>query len=75
MDKFLEFVVEYFGVFILILIGAAFIWFCFAIAEKSNRNRELTKQKTEYCYSQGMVLVSTDAGPRCADPRTLVKVK
>lgn len=75
MDKFLEFVVEYFGAFILMLLGAAFIWFCFALAEESNRKRELTKQRTEYCYSQGMVLVSTDAGQRCVDPKSLVKVK
>jgi hypothetical protein len=77
MDKFLEFVVDKVfsaGTFLLILAGA-FLFFISSIAEQGEIARKNTQKITEACYSQGMVVVDTDAGERCADPRTLVKVK
>lgn len=75
MDKFLEFIVDNIGTFLFIALAGAFIWLMFAMAESSSQARENTRRLTEACYSQGMVLVATDAGQRCVDPRTLVKVK
>ena len=63
-----------FGMF-MFLLCAGFAVIMVALSNESTRTRELTQQRTAACYSQGLVLVSTDAGPRCADPRTLVKVK
>ena len=75
MDKFLEFFVDHIGSLIFFVFVGLFIWFCFGLAEASSVARENTRKLTEACYSQGLVLVETDAGKRCADPRTLVKVK
>ncbi len=75
MDKFLEFIVDNIGTFLFIAFAGVFIWLMFAMAESSSQARENTRRLTEACYSQGLVLVSTDAGQRCVDPRTLVKVK
>ena len=81
MDKFLEFVVDKVfsaGTFLLIL-SSAFLYTMFNIADSQEAARQADREKTqkiaEACYSQGMVVVRTDAGERCADPRTLVKVK
>lgn len=41
---------------------------------KQNQLKEANRVATEICYNKGMVLVQTDAGNRCADPATLVKV-
>lgn len=75
MDKFLEFFVDHIGSFIFMAFVGVFVWFLIAMGEASNEARENTRKLTEACYSQGLVLVETDAGKRCADPRTLVKVK
>jgi hypothetical protein len=45
------------------------------ISEQEQINRKETKRITEACYTQGMVLVDTDAGQRCVLPQSLVKVK
>ena len=77
MDKFLEFIVDTvfsFGMF-MFLSFVGFVYVVLVVADSENRHRETTRAATEACYSQGMVLVTTDAGQRCADPRTLVKVK
>ena len=77
MKNFFKSLADYvfsFGMFMFLLFGA-FVFVMFEVANESTRSRERTQQLTEACYSQGLVLVSTDAGPRCADPRTLVKVK
>jgi len=77
VGKFLEFVVDKVfsaGTFLLIFTSA-FIFLIFSIAEAEEVARKNTQKITEACYSQGMVVVDTDAGQRCADPRTLVKVK
>lgn len=60
---------------VLFLFTAAFLYFIFSIAQQEKSARADTQQLTEACYAQGMVVVRTDAGERCADPRSLVKVK
>ena len=54
------------GLFCLLIIN---------ITDQEIADRELNRQRIEACYNSGMVLVSTDAGPRCATPQSLVKVK
>jgi hypothetical protein len=52
-----------------------FGWVIINISNEASANRELNRQRIEACYNAGMVLVSTDAGPRCATPQSLIKVK
>jgi hypothetical protein len=52
-----------------------FGWVLINISTKTTADRELNRQRIEACYNAGMVLVSTDAGPRCATPQSLIKVK
>lgn len=59
----------------MFLIVVGFVYSLIAVLRADSERVEQTQQLTEACYSQGMVLVDTDAGQRCADPRTLVKVK
>lgn len=75
MDKFLEFIVDNIGTFVLMAFAGGFIWLMLLMVESSNEARERTRQITEACYSQGLVLVHTDAGQRCVSPQSLVKVK
>ena len=75
MDKFLEFFVDHIGWLIFFVCVGWFSWVFIGLVEASNQSRENTRKLTEACYSQGLVLVNTDAGQRCADPRSLVKVK
>jgi ascorbate-specific PTS system EIIC-type component UlaA len=76
-DKFLEgFVDVVFSTATLFLIlFSVVIYVMFSVAEAQEVARKNTQKITEACYSQGMVVVRTDVGSRCADPRTLVKVK
>lgn len=75
MDKFLEFIVEHIGGIILLAIGGFFGWLLIQIFEQESINKANYKRIADACYSQGMVVVETDAGPRCATPQSLVKVK
>lgn len=79
MDKFLDFVLDNFGVIVMTAFAAGFIYGLFSVGASQNeaakKHRAETQRLTEACYSQGMVLIDTDAGQRCADPRSLVKVK
>ena len=77
MDKFLKFVAEYifsFGMFMFLFLTAVLILLG-SIAVAADEAREQTQLRTEACYSQGMVLVRSDAGERCVLPQSLVKVK
>jgi hypothetical protein len=56
---------------LVVLFGLLII----GIADQERANRKQTLALTEACYSQGMVLVRTDAGERCVLPQSLVKVK
>jgi hypothetical protein len=79
MDKFLEFLVDNIGTIFMIVFGALFIYGFYNLINSANeaadKRQAETQRLTEACYSQGMVLIDTDAGQRCADPRSLVKVK
>ena len=63
-----------FGMF-MFLFCTGVLFLLSAIIVKSEEQREQTQLRTEACYSQGMVLVRTDAGQRCVLPQSLVKVK
>jgi hypothetical protein len=52
-----------------------FGWVIINIGNANSAERELHQKRIEACYNEGMVLVSTDAGPRCATLPSLVKVK
>jgi hypothetical protein len=79
MDKFLESLVDNIGnIIIMIVVPVAIFAGYYAIEsvnESVEKRQEETKQLTEACYAQGMVLVTTDAGQRCVLPQSLVKVK
>ena len=77
MKNFLKSVADYvfsFWTFVL-LVGFLFGWILIGITDQERANRKQTLALTEACYSQGMVLVRTDAGERCVLPQSLVKVK
>ena len=77
MKEFFKSVADYvfsFWTFIL-LVGFLFGWVLIGITDQERANRKQTLALTEACYSQGMVLVRTDAGQRCVLPQSLVKVK
>lgn len=57
--------------FLMVLL---FGWLIIGVAEQENADAEQKRVATEACYAQGMVLVQSDAGPRCASPQSLVKV-
>ena len=77
MKNFLKSVADVvfsFGMFMFLFITGC-IFLMVSIINVDERNREATRIATEACYSQGMVLVQSDAGQRCVDPKSLVKVK
>ena len=63
-----------FGMF-MFLVCAGFVFTMITVVNAENQRREATRVATEICYSQGLVLVDTDAGQRCVSPQSLVKVK
>ena len=63
-----------FGMF-MFLLCTGFVYVMITIANAESQRREATRAATEICYSQGLVLVDTDAGQRCVSPQSLVKVK
>jgi hypothetical protein len=77
MKEFFKSLADYvfsFGMFMfLFCTGFGFLLYATFTAEYERNKR--TQLRTEACYAQGMVLVNTDAGQRCVDPRSLVKVK
>jgi hypothetical protein len=75
--KIIETVFDYvfsFGM-LLTLICVGFFFLIGGMIIKENERKALTQLRVEACYSQGMVLVESDAGERCVDPKSLVKVK
>jgi cytochrome c-type biogenesis protein CcmH/NrfG len=77
MKEFFKSLADYvfsFGMFMfLFVVGVVLLMSGIVAAE--NKAREQTQKITEACYSQGMVLVHSDAGQRCVLPQSLVKVK
>jgi hypothetical protein len=63
-----------FWTFWLIMVGLV-VMILIQAGETEARAKVETQQLTEACYSQGMVLVQSDAGQRCVLPQSLVKVK
>ena len=77
MKNFLKSLADYvfsFGMY-MFLVCAGFIYVMITVFNAEDRQREATRIATEACYSQGMVLVQSDAGQRCVLPQSLVKVK
>lgn len=77
MKEFFKSLADYvfsFGMFMFLFV-TGFILLISAIAIKSEEQRKQTQLRVEACYGQNMVLVSTDAGQRCVEPKSLVKVK
>jgi hypothetical protein len=56
------------GLFLIVNIAAT-------SSDKADKIREQNRLRTEACYDHGMILVTTDAGPYCVTPQSLVKVK
>lgn len=56
----------------LMVSGFALLLYSTLMSEK--RHADIRQHTTEVCYAQGLVVVETDAGYRCADPVALVKV-
>lgn len=60
------------------LIGIMFVLFCYIMFRATiNDNAAALQRKANIgaCYNHGMVLVETDAGPRCALPANLIAFK
>lgn len=74
LDKFLEFFVDILPALFIGIIIAAFCWCIWSAVETEQEQRAVKKAQTAVCYSQGMVLVDTDAGVYCADSKSLVKI-
>jgi hypothetical protein len=72
--KSLADVVFSFGMFVFLFLTGVLL-LMLAIAMKSEELEKQTQLRVEACYSQGMVLVHSDAGQRCVLPQSLVKVK
>lgn len=68
MIKIKNFLVNNWALFFFGILGAAFIFAINAAADNSQKTSAL-------CYAQGMVVVDTDAGRYCADPRAMIRIK
>lgn len=77
MKNFLKTLADYVFSFYTICFGLVvlFGWLIVNLDHKSMAAAEQKRIATEACYAQGMVLVQSDAGERCAAPQSLVKVK
>ena len=77
MKEFFKSLADYvfsFGMFAF-LTCVGFVFLMTTIVAAESEQREQTQLRTETCYAQGMVLIRSDAGERCVDPKSLVKVK
>lgn len=77
MKDFLKFIEDYvfsFGTFCVLFV-IVFMLCLYAAVTDDMKRQEQTRERTEACYAQGLVLVDTDAGQRCVAPQSLVKVK
>jgi hypothetical protein len=77
MKEFFKSLADYVFSFsmLMFLVVVGFVLLLSGIVAAENKAREQTQLRTEACYSQGMVLVRSDAGERCVLPQSLVKVK
>jgi hypothetical protein len=77
MKNFLKTLADYvfsFGMFMFLFVVGVVLLLSSIVAAESEQRKQ-TQLRTEACYSQGMVLIQSDAGERCVDPKSLVKVK
>ena len=79
-DTILNIVKDIFGFifsgFTLFILGVGFfVYVIIGAAESERVEKENRRAATELCYNAGMVLVDTDAGPRCAAPQNLARIK
>lgn len=59
----------------MVLSAAGTIYIIVLAADNDVKMAEKKREQTEYCYSQSMVLVKTEAGSRCVLPQHLVELK
>lgn len=60
----------------LIAVSFALIIFVsIRVDQKNDLERDARKMQVAACYDAGMVLVESDAGPRCAKPADLAAIK
>lgn len=57
------------------IAAGLFIFLIIRIGEKERFEKEQRKAQVAACYNVGMVLVESDAGPRCATPSNLIAMK
>jgi hypothetical protein len=77
MKNFLKTLADYvfsFGMFMFLFVVGVVLLLSSIVAAESEQRKQ-TQLRTEACYSQGMVLIQSDAGQRCVLPQSLVKVK
>jgi hypothetical protein len=77
MKEFFKSLADYvfsFGMFMFLFCTGVLLLLS-AIMIKTEEQRKQTQLRVEACYSQGMVLIQSDAGQRCVLPQSLVKVK
>ena len=77
MKEFFKSLADYvfsFGMFMFLFVVGVVLLLSSIVAAES-KAREQNQLRTEACYSQGMVLIQSDAGQRCVLPQSLVKVK
>ena len=63
-----NFLADNWAMFFFVALGAAFI---FALGTALDNSRNINA----LCYSHGMVVVNTDAGQYCSDPRAMLRIK
>ena len=63
-----NFLADNWAMFFFVALGAAFI---FALGAALDNSRNINA----LCYSHGMVVVNTDAGQYCSDPRAMLRIK
>ncbi len=77
MKEFFKSLADYvfsFGMFMFLFVVGVVLLMSGIVAAESEQRKQ-TQLRTEACYSQGMVLIQSDAGQRCVLPQSLVKVK
>ena len=77
MKEFFKSLADYvfsFGMFMFLFVVGVVLLLSSIVAAESEQRKQ-TQLRTEACYSQGMVLIQSDAGQRCVLPQSLVKVK
>ena len=77
MKNFFKSLADYvfsFGMFMFLFVVGVVLLMSGIVAAESEQRKQ-TQLRTEACYSQGMVLIQSDAGQRCVLPQSLVTVK